>query len=203
MRKKARCCVTRAMTARPRVLAQWGWGGGSWQLSDALAQDAPKHAQTRLPPLQAAAPARRYERKAAGQWQRLDTKRIANFQQPGPGCRVIEPATHPVQAGRRCVRHNLGVRIKRVMSNNGAAYTSRRFACLLRRLKIKRLRSKAYTPRYPWQGRAPHPDTAARARGARAGAGFFTKAGAYCGISHFFCAANTALGYCGLPREPL
>lgn len=27
--------------------------------------------------------------------------------------------------------------------------------------------------------------------------------GRYCGISHFCCAAKTALGYCGRPREPL
>ena len=41
----------------------------------------------------------------------------------------------------------LGVRIERVMTDNGSAYTSRRFARLLRRLKIKHLRTKPNTPR--------------------------------------------------------
>ena len=43
--------------------------------------------------------------------------------------------------------HSLGVKIKRVMTDNGAAYRSRRFARLLQRLKIKHLRTKPYTPR--------------------------------------------------------
>lgn len=42
---------------------------------------------------------------------------------------------------------SLGVRISRVMTDNGAAYKSRRFAKLLRRLKIKHIRTKPYTPR--------------------------------------------------------
>ncbi len=41
---------------------------------------------------------------------------------------------------------SLGVRIGRVMTDNGAAYKSRRFAKLLRRLKIKHIRTKPYTP---------------------------------------------------------
>lgn len=41
----------------------------------------------------------------------------------------------------------LGVRIERVMTDNGAAYKSRRFARLLRRLKIKHIRTRPYTPR--------------------------------------------------------
>jgi transposase InsO family protein len=41
----------------------------------------------------------------------------------------------------------LGVRIERVMTDNGAAYKSRRFAKLLRRLKIKHIRTRPYTPR--------------------------------------------------------
>lgn len=47
----------------------------------------------------------------------------------------------------------LGVKIARAMTDNGAAYRSRRFARQrLRRLKITRLRTKPYTPRTP--GRA-------------------------------------------------
>lgn len=42
---------------------------------------------------------------------------------------------------------SLGVRVERVMTDNGAAYRSQRFARLLQRLKIKHLRTKPYTPR--------------------------------------------------------
>lgn len=44
----------------------------------------------------------------------------------------------------------LGVKSTRGMTDNGAAYRSRRFAKRrLRRLKIKHLRTKLYTPRTP------------------------------------------------------
>ena len=42
---------------------------------------------------------------------------------------------------------SLGVKIERVMTDNGAAYKSRRFAKLLRRLKIRHIRTRPYTPR--------------------------------------------------------
>ena len=41
----------------------------------------------------------------------------------------------------------LGVKVHRVMTDNGSAYKSRRFAKLLRRLKIKHVRTRPYTPR--------------------------------------------------------
>lgn len=41
----------------------------------------------------------------------------------------------------------LGVRVERVMTDNGSAYKSRRFARLLRRLAIKHIRTRPYTPR--------------------------------------------------------
>lgn len=41
----------------------------------------------------------------------------------------------------------LGVKVERVMTDNGAAYKSRRFAKLLRRLGIKHIRTRPYTPR--------------------------------------------------------
>lgn len=41
----------------------------------------------------------------------------------------------------------LGVKIEQVMTDNGAAYKSRRFARLLRRLKIRHIRTRPYTPR--------------------------------------------------------
>jgi transposase InsO family protein len=42
---------------------------------------------------------------------------------------------------------SLGVHIKAVMTDNGSAYKSRRFAKLLRRLGLKHLRTRPYTPR--------------------------------------------------------
>jgi len=41
----------------------------------------------------------------------------------------------------------VGVNIQRVMTDNGAAYKSHRFAKLLRRLGIKHIRTRPYTPR--------------------------------------------------------
>ena len=41
----------------------------------------------------------------------------------------------------------LGVRVTSVMTDNGSAYKSRRFAKLLRRLGIRHLRTRPYTPR--------------------------------------------------------
>ncbi len=41
----------------------------------------------------------------------------------------------------------LGVRIAQVMTDNGSAYKSRRFAKLLRRLGIRHIRTRPYTPR--------------------------------------------------------
>ncbi len=41
----------------------------------------------------------------------------------------------------------LGVRVTRIMTDNGVAYRSKIFAKLLRRLKIRHLRTRPYTPR--------------------------------------------------------
>lgn len=46
----------------------------------------------------------------------------------------------------------LGVKIEQVMTDNGSAYKSRRFAKLLRRLGIKHIRTRPYTPPNQWQG---------------------------------------------------
>ena len=42
---------------------------------------------------------------------------------------------------------SLGVRVEQVMTDNGSAYNSRRFARLLRRLGIRHIRTRPYTPR--------------------------------------------------------
>jgi transposase InsO family protein len=41
----------------------------------------------------------------------------------------------------------LGVKVERVRTDNGSSFRSRRYAKALRRLKIKHLRTKPYTPR--------------------------------------------------------
>lgn len=41
----------------------------------------------------------------------------------------------------------LGVRVMRIMTDNGSAYRSKKFAKLLRRLKIQHVRTRPYTPR--------------------------------------------------------
>lgn len=42
---------------------------------------------------------------------------------------------------------SLGVEVEQIMTDNGSAYTSRRFARLLRRLGIRHARTRPYTPR--------------------------------------------------------
>ena len=63
---------------------------------------------------------------------------------------------HPDETGRsacqallEAVRYfrGFGITIERVMTDNGACYRSKRFAKLLRRLGIKQIRTKPYTPR--------------------------------------------------------
>jgi transposase InsO family protein len=41
----------------------------------------------------------------------------------------------------------LGVRVERVMTDNGSSFRSHRYAKALRRLKIKHLRTRPYTPK--------------------------------------------------------
>ena len=42
---------------------------------------------------------------------------------------------------------SLGVRVEQVMTDNGSAYKSRRFAKLLRRLGLRHIRRRPYSPR--------------------------------------------------------
>jgi hypothetical protein len=77
----------------------------------------------KLPPLQGAVAIRRYERKSPGELLHMDTKKLHRFDKPG----------HRVTGDRT--------------QNNGSAYKSRRFAKLLRRLGIRHIRTRPYTPR--------------------------------------------------------
>src|SRR6202789_231426 len=42
---------------------------------------------------------------------------------------------------------SLGVKVERVMTDNGSSFTTRRYAKALRRLRVKHLRTKPYTPK--------------------------------------------------------
>ena len=55
----------------------------------------------------------------------------------------------------------LGVTFKRVLTDNGACYRSRRFARLCRRLGLRHMRTKFPIAAHQWQGGALHPDCAA------------------------------------------
>jgi transposase InsO family protein len=46
-----------------------------------------------------------------------------------------------------CFFRSLGVKVHRVMTDNGSSLRSRRYAKALRRLKIKHLRTRPYTPK--------------------------------------------------------
>lgn len=62
----------------------------------------------------------------------------------------------PDEKRRSCLRflfnalrffRSLGVKVERVMTDNGSSFRSRRYAKALRRLRIKHLRTRPYTPR--------------------------------------------------------
>ncbi|KAB7762160.1 IS481 family transposase [Xanthomonas maliensis] len=65
---------------------------------------------------------------------------------------TIEPDERGISACRalmQAVRYyrSLGVRLERVLTDNGACYKSRRFRRLVRRLGLRHLRTRPYTPR--------------------------------------------------------
>ena len=59
------------------------------------------------------------------------------------------PRRRPSPSGSNALRFfgNHGVKIERVMTDNGSSFRSRRYAKALRRLKIKHLRTRPYTPK--------------------------------------------------------
>lgn len=134
----------------------------------------------KLPPLEAAPPIRRYERKTPGELLHLDTKKLARFHRPGhrvtgdvsqfsrkPGYHALhvaiddhsrvgfslilpdEKTKSAITFALAALRHYraLGVRVTGIMTDNGSAYRSKKFAKLLRRLKIRHIRTRPYTPR--------------------------------------------------------
>lgn len=136
-------------------------------------------AVAKLPPLETANPARRYERKTPGEILHMDTKKLARFERPGhrvtgdlsqfsrkPGYHALhvaiddhsrvgfslilpdEKTKSAITFALAALRYYraLGVRVTRIMTDNGSAYRSKKFAKLLRRLKIRHLRTRPYTP---------------------------------------------------------
>ena len=57
---------------------------------------------------------------------------------------------------------SLGVTVERVMTDNGSCYRSKDFAKACKKLKIKRIRTRPYTPEDQRKGRALHTDRIAR-----------------------------------------
>ena len=57
---------------------------------------------------------------------------------------------------------SFGVKVERVMTDNGSSFRSYRYAKALRRLRIKHLRTKPYTPENQRKSRALRPDKPAR-----------------------------------------
>jgi transposase InsO family protein len=57
---------------------------------------------------------------------------------------------------------SLGVKVERIMTDNGSSFRSRRYAKALRRLKIKHLRTKPYTPKTNGKAEPLRPDQLAR-----------------------------------------
>lgn len=55
----------------------------------------------------------------------------------------------------------LGVRVERVMTDNGSAYRSKLFASILQQAGIRHIRTRPYTPRTNSKGRALYPDLTA------------------------------------------
>lgn len=51
-----------------------------------------------------------------------------------------------------------GIRVQRVMTDNGACYRSRLFGKLLRDRSVRHIRTRPYTPKTNEKGRARHPD---------------------------------------------
>lgn len=133
----------------------------------------------KLPPLEAAPPKCRYERKIPGELLHLDTKRLGRFDRPGhrvtgqrqstnnPGYHALHvaiddhsrvgfslilpdekiPSVIAFTVATLRYYRSLGVKVTGIMTDNGAAYRSKKLAKLLRRLQIRHLRTRPYTPR--------------------------------------------------------
>ena len=64
--------------------------------------------------------------------------------------------------GRVAYYAKLGIRIERVMTDNGSCYRSKAFRAACKRLGLRQIFTRPYTPRTNGKGRALHPNRAAR-----------------------------------------
>lgn len=107
--------------------------------------------------------------KKLGRFVRPGHRATGNRRQDSPGAgweyvhvavddasRIALATIHPDETGRSACRAlvaavryyaGFGITIRRVLTDNGACYRSRRFARLCRRLGIRHLRTKPYSPR--------------------------------------------------------
>ena len=107
--------------------------------------------------------------KKLGRFRRPGHRVTGNRRQDSPGAgweyvhvaiddasRVALATIHPDETGQSACRaliaavryyQGFGITIRRVMTDNGSCYKSRRFARLCRRLGIRHLRTKPYSPR--------------------------------------------------------
>jgi len=130
----------------------------------------------RLAALEPAEPIRRYERAAPGEIVHIDIKKLGKFNRIGhrigqsksrrgweyvhlaidDHARLAYSEILPDEKRTSCLRflfnalrffRGFGVRVERIMTDNGSSFRSHRYAKALRRLRIKHLRTKPYTPR--------------------------------------------------------
>jgi hypothetical protein len=131
----------------------------------------------RIAALEPAEPVHRYERAAPGEIIHFDIKKLGKFNRIGhriTGDRTGQSNTRGVDEYRRPFASRLfgnpagrktrllpafpvqrpavlfrrhGVKVERVMTDNGSGFRSRRYARTLRRLKIRHLRTRPYTPK--------------------------------------------------------
>jgi transposase InsO family protein len=130
---------------------------------------------SKLSALEPAEPPRRYERERPGEMIHIDIKKLGKFNQIGhritgdrkgqsnsrgvgweyvhvcidDASRVAFSKIMKTERRRSAVAYyaSLGVTVERVMTDNGSCYRSSAFAKACRRLHLKHIRTKPYTPR--------------------------------------------------------
>ncbi|PSM16266.1 leucine zipper domain-containing protein [Nitratireductor sp. StC3] len=115
---------------------------------------------SRLKDLEPAQPVRRYERERPGEMIHIDIKKLGRFDRIGhriTGDRTGQSNSRGVgwefvhacidDASRVAYYASLGIVVERVMTDNGSCYRSKDFASVCRRLGLKHIRTKPYTPK--------------------------------------------------------
>ncbi len=118
---------------------------------------------SRLRDLDASEPVRRYERQHPGELIHIDVKKIGRFHQVGHRISCIDDASRiaftrimPDEKATSAIAflkaaiasyESLGVKVTRVITDNGSCYKAFAFARACKRLKLKHIRTKPYTPK--------------------------------------------------------